>query len=176
MEYEVSIEGRELRIEVLDEAQVRIVELQDGEPCGEPALVAARLVPGTAGRMRFEREGRQRELVVLGDGINQEVYFSGRRALHAKVLDELSRHLHQGGSDGGASGAVVSAMPGIVLEVHVQVGDSVQKGDALLIVEAMKTENEIKAELDGVVTKVHVAAQDTIPDGAPLIDIEPAEA
>ena len=63
-------------------------------------------------------------------------------------------------------------MPGIVREVRVAPGDPVAAGDALLILEAMKMENEIRAALDGVVKTVHVAGDQTVNKGDPLVTLE----
>ncbi len=55
-----------------------------------------------------------------------------------------------------AGGTIVAPMPGTVLQVAVNVGDNVVKGQTLLILEAMKMENEIMAPADGVVQEVNV--------------------
>jgi biotin carboxyl carrier protein len=54
-------------------------------------------------------------------------------------------------------GAIVAAMPGTITDVKVKQGDTVKRGDTLLILEAMKMENEIKAHCDGVVSTIEVA-------------------
>ena len=59
---------------------------------------------------------------------------------------------------GSAGGVKLEApMPGTVLKINVKVGDSVKKGDTVLILEAMKMENEIAAPADGVIASVNVA-------------------
>jgi biotin carboxyl carrier protein len=63
-------------------------------------------------------------------------------------------------------------MPGIVREVRVAPGDTVAAGDALLILEAMKMENEIRAALDGVVKTVHVTPDSTVSKGDSLVTLE----
>lgn len=67
----------------------------------------------------------------------------------------------------GAAGAVtVSApMPGNILDVRVQPGASVKAGDTLMILEAMKMENEISAPQDGTVASVNVRKGDTVASG-----------
>jgi len=67
---------------------------------------------------------------------------------------------------------VKAVMPGIVREMHVAEGDSVTKGQSLLILEAMKMQNEIRADHDGTVKRVSVAAGDTVDKGEKLIEIE----
>ncbi|HET7453217.1 MAG TPA: acetyl-CoA carboxylase biotin carboxyl carrier protein subunit, partial [Thermoanaerobaculia bacterium] len=70
--------------------------------------------------------------------------------------------------DEGAS-EVVAAMPGRVVEVRVAVGDRVVKGDLLLILEAMKMQNEIRADADQVVAEVRCAPGQAVETGALLI-------
>lgn len=81
-----------------------------------------------------------------------------------------------GGGAGAGAGTVRSPMPGRVVQVLVAEGDAVTAGQGVVIVEAMKMENELRAEVDGVVTAVHVAADDRVDGDAELVTIEPAEA
>lgn len=65
--------------------------------------------------------------------------------------------------------AVTSPMPGNILKVMVKAGDSVKRGQVLLILEAMKMENEIVAPKDGVVQAVNVNEGNTVDTGASLV-------
>ncbi|GAP73220.1 biotin carboxyl carrier protein of methylmalonyl-CoA decarboxylase [Candidatus Symbiothrix dinenymphae] len=67
--------------------------------------------------------------------------------------------------------ALKSPLPGIILDVHVQVGDAVKKGQKLLILEAMKMENAINADRDGEVKGVCVSKGETVLEGADLVII-----
>ncbi len=66
---------------------------------------------------------------------------------------------------------VNSPMPGNILDIKVAVGDAVKNGQTLLILEAMKMENEIKAPCDGTVAGVHISKGDTVDSGALLISL-----
>ena len=66
------------------------------------------------------------------------------------------------------SESINSPMPGNILDVRVSVGQSVKKGDVLMILEAMKMENEIMCPCDGKVTAVHVTKGATVESGTPL--------
>lgn len=79
---------------------------------------------------------------------------------------------HEAGEDVVASGNVVSPMPGKVVDVFVRAGDTVEKGQKLLILGAMKIEHTMKAPKAGVVSAVHVAAEDQVGDKALLVVIE----
>ena len=65
-------------------------------------------------------------------------------------------------------------MPGKVLATHVNVGDSVDKGQLLLILEAMKMEHRITAPVSGTVSAVHAVVGDQVTNGALLIMLEEA--
>ena len=62
-------------------------------------------------------------------------------------------------------------MAGIVLSVNKNVGDAVKKGDVLVILEAMKMENEILAPADGVVKAIHVSSNESVESNQPLLTI-----
>ena len=68
--------------------------------------------------------------------------------------------------------SVVSPLPGNVISVAVAVGDTVKRGQTILVMESMKMENNIPAPRDGKVSAVHVAAGKSVMQGDALIDIE----
>lgn len=72
------------------------------------------------------------------------------------------------------AGSVVinSPLPGVILDLRVKAGDTVKKGDTLLILEAMKMENNIQAPSDGKVAKVSISKGDSVLEGAELVVIE----
>ena len=72
----------------------------------------------------------------------------------------------------GEGEAVNAPMPGTILDVKVNVGDSVKKGQVLMILEAMKMENEIMAGVDGVVTSVGVTKGVAVQSGDALCTIK----
>ena len=71
----------------------------------------------------------------------------------------------------GAGEAVNAPMPGNILKVNVQNGQAVKAGQVLVVLEAMKMENEIMAPKDGTVTQVLVSKGSTVDTGAPLVVI-----
>ena len=64
---------------------------------------------------------------------------------------------------------IKSQMPGKILRVHVKAGDTVQKGQSVMVMEAMKMENEIKSPQEGVVKEVKVAEGHAVETGAELL-------
>ena len=71
----------------------------------------------------------------------------------------------------GAGEQVTAPMPGNILKVNVNVGDRVTEGQVLVILEAMKMENEIMAPCDGVVNQVLVTKGATVDTGSPMVVI-----
>lgn len=83
---------------------------------------------------------------------------SGRRAGRGKAV---------------ASGAIVSPMQGTVAQIDAAEGDSVTTGQVLMVLEAMKMQNPIRATADGVIVSLPVSVGEVVPAGAPLVTIEP---
>ncbi|HVJ98504.1 MAG TPA: biotin/lipoyl-containing protein, partial [Acidimicrobiia bacterium] len=77
-----------------------------------------------------------------------------------------------GGGASGGSGTVAAPMQGTIVKVLVEAGATVATGDALVVLEAMKMENQINAEVSGTVKEVRVAAGDSVGNGDILVIIE----
>ncbi len=73
---------------------------------------------------------------------------------------------------GDNSGGLFTQMPGKIVKIMAQVGDKVEKGQTLIILEAMKMENEIKAGAPGVVKAIHVKAGDALENGILMMEVE----
>lgn len=67
---------------------------------------------------------------------------------------------------------LVAPMPGLVVSINVEAGETVSAGQALAVVEAMKMENILRAERDGTVAKIHVAEGDSLTVDAVIMDFE----
>ena len=72
----------------------------------------------------------------------------------------------------GSKSGIKSPLPGVILEIKVKEGDAVKRGQTLLVLEAMKMENDIKADRDGKVTAIKVSKGESILEGTDLIIIE----
>ena len=90
------------------------------------------------------------------------------------VIDELKKKMLERRGGGAAEGKQVikSEMPGAIVDVKVKVGDKVKEGDVLLILEAMKMQNEIRSPKDGEVKEVFVKPGDNVEADAKLVVIE----
>ena len=110
---------------------------------------------------------------------------AGRWALGAmgervevEVVDERTRDIEaltDRTSSGPAGGTLRAPMPGLVVRVEVQAGERVEAGAGLVVVEAMKMENELRAPRGGVVTAVHVEPGQAVEKGAALVTLEGPE-
>ena len=68
--------------------------------------------------------------------------------------------------------AIKTPLPGVIIDVKVNVGDMVKKGETVVVLEAMKMENNINADRDGKVAAIQVTKGDTVADGAILVLLE----
>lgn len=73
----------------------------------------------------------------------------------------------------GSAGQLNAPMPGKILDLMVGEGDEVEENDPVIILEAMKMENELKSPATGVVTSVSIATGDNVEKNQPLLEIEP---
>lgn len=107
---------------------------------------------------------------VVTDGLNCQVYSRGSFRELKIYNDEMLMHeSFKSGGMGGNESALRSGMPGKISKVFVKEGDEVTAGTPLLVMEAMKMENEMKATADVKITKVHVKPGDAVESGATLI-------
>lgn len=104
---------------------------------------------------------------------------SAGRTFRAEVLDERAARVRRlSGPAAGPAGApaLKAPMPGLVVRVEVDGGQAVEAGAPVVIVEAMKMENELRAVAAGTVSKVRVAAGDAVEKGQVLVEFAPPEA
>jgi biotin carboxyl carrier protein len=73
---------------------------------------------------------------------------------------------------GAGKSGVKSPLPGVILDIKVNVGDTVKKGQTIIILEAMKMENNINADKDGTITAISVNKGDSVLEGSVLVTIE----
>lgn len=107
-----------------------------------------------------------------------ELEVAGHR-YEAEVIDERTRVIREmTGIQTGPSGPkpVTAPMPGLVVKVEVGEGDTVEEGQGLIIVEAMKMENELNAVGPAIVGLVRVEVGQTVEKGQVLIELRPVEA
>lgn len=165
MKYLVSIAGRTLDVTV-DGDRVTV----DGTT-HRVTLVAIPHVP----LRRLVLDGTSRVFVVDRDRHGWLVQLGGERWV-AAVEDERTHALRemtgQTPSE-GRTGPIRAPMPGLVVRVEVEEGQAVEAGQGVVVLEAMKMENEITTPGAGIVSKVHVSAGQAVEKDAPLVEIAP---
>ena len=123
----------------------------------------------------------QRPFYVHVDGVAEEVLLEALDEVEVTPGTAVPRKA-SGKKDGGGSkqrprpthaGCVTTAMPGTIVDVKVKPGDKVKAGDGVLVIEAMKMENEVQAPVAGTVVQVHVAKGDAVTPDQVLVEIQP---
>lgn len=119
-------------------------------------------------------EGKSYEVRVSPEGEVLEVTWQGRR-LPVEVKHPLEKMLQQqlGGRAHNRGETLLAPMPGAVVAIRVQVGDTVQPGQAVVVLEAMKMQNELAVHSAGIVREICVAEKTAVSAGQPLIKIGP---
>lgn len=169
MKYFVRLAGRTIEVEVLG-GSVRV----DGETLD--AHLAA--VPGTPLHHLLLGGDSWTVSAQALEGMGQWALGAVGERVEVEAVDERTQAIRtltgrKGGPTGG--GVVKAPMPGLVVRVQVTEGQKVGPGTGLVVVEAMKMENELKATHPGIVKKVHVAPGAIVEKGAPLVTLESVE-
>ena len=165
MKYVVTVNGDRMEVAAGDDG-LRIGELvvdaRLADVEGTPVKV---LTMGTAvHRIVMQRGARRGEYALWIDGHRYEV----------EALDERTRAIRDLSSEGArATGPapLIAPMPGMIVRVNVQVGDAVQPGAPVVVMEAMKMENELRAQSAGTVSAVRVQAGAAVEKGAILVEL-----
>lgn len=156
--------SREIEVEVLrhgDTYRVRI---------GDRWLEADFVSVGPFVRSLRLDDGTQLSLTHHNDGNTYEISLGGA-TVTVEITDPLAAKRRRREDEISGSGVVKALMPGRVVRVLVAKGEVVRKGAGLLILEAMKMENEIIAPADGTVDELFVEAGQTVESGAELLHI-----
>ncbi len=120
-------------------------------------------------------DGVSHRLVARREGQGSWRLFLRGQMLEVGVVDERTRAIREmTGSTGGQSGPkpVRAPMPGLVVKVDVEPGQEVEPGQGVVIVEAMKMENELTSEVGGRVATVHVTEGQAVDKDDILIEFE----
>lgn len=165
MKYVVTVEGK--RVEVVID--------------GEGVWVAGERVDARLA----EVDGTPVKIITIGDRVHRviarrgqtrgqyDLWIDGYR-YDVEALDERTRAIRDlSGASARASGPapLVAPMPGLIVRVNVQAGDNVQPGQAVVVMEAMKMENDLRTQSSGTVSAVRVKPGDAVEKGAVLVEL-----
>jgi biotin carboxyl carrier protein len=163
VKYYVKVNGRDHEVELVERLGKLLVSVDGKE------LDVTYEEVDDLGQVVMLRGGKSYGLSIEGDEARVQVTLAGH--FHDITLeDERERAAHAADRAQDKGGGVVTAvMPGVVVELLVTKGAAVVKGQPLLILSAMKMQNEIGAPADGVVQDVYVAAGQAVSSGAKLL-------
>ena len=117
--------------------------------------------------VELEKQGNVWNVSIEGESFNIEVEGSSVRESSGSKRKKRGR--------GKKSGTISSTIPGKIVSISVEEGDNVGEGDVVMILEAMKMQNEIQAPLSGIVTAINCKPGDSIEANSPLVVIQPEE-
>ncbi len=159
-------EARCYEVETLEDGRYRVVT-----PDGDELVVDA--YAPEAGRLQMLVDGKSYDTDVR-DGLDGYVVQLRKETHRVNVLNERQKRMRVAGV--GARGAggpdLVSPMAGKVVALSCAEGDEVEQGECVIIVEAMKMENDLKAHITGTIATIHVAEGDAVEIGDVLVSIE----
>jgi pyruvate carboxylase subunit B len=164
MLYHVTIGDRTFRVDI-EGSRVRL----DGDELADVTLAQ---LPGSALR-HLLADGSTTTLVAHREGEGWSLLVDGW-PVRAEVVDERTRALQaMTGRTHAAHGPkpVRAPMPGLIVRIEVGVGDAVRAGQGVVAMEAMKMENELKAESNGVVARILVEPGQAVEKGAVLVEL-----
>ena len=125
-------------------------------PAGDPA-----------GQRHLHRRGRAAQ---ANDGGIDYTLFADGGSQRLRLVDPLDVTQYEAVASG--EGAVRSPLPGKIIDLRVKAGDTVSRGQPLLVLEAMKMEHTLAAPADGTVKSVRYAVGEQVPEGAELVEFE----
>ena len=143
--------------------------IDDAEPIAVEIVTAA--LPGL---VTFFVDGTPHRAYVTRRSGALEVTVGARRfVVESAGTARRGRRVVGGAED--QPGTITAPLAGVVVAVRVAVGDSLEAGETVVVLEAMKMQNEVQIPRDGTVTAVHVAARDNVDKGALLVEYEVAD-
>ena len=129
--------------------------------------VTVRIHQIAPGRFVLDRSGGRELFHCVRDGDTIHLFWQGR----AYALRDLGEGRRPAAT--GAAGGLEAPMPGKVISVAVDEGQSVAKGDVILVIEAMKMENSLRAPRAGRVKQIATSVGELVAPGRVLVELEP---
>ncbi|MFU8806725.1 MAG: acetyl-CoA carboxylase biotin carboxyl carrier protein subunit [Bradymonadaceae bacterium] len=159
-------EERRFEVETLEDGRYRV-----NTPEGDELIIDA--YAPNVGQLHLLVGERAYDVDVRENGEGYGVRLGGE-AHHVDVLNERQRRMQIAGTGGKKGGGpdLTSPMAGKVVAVNVEPGEVVDQGQAVIIIEAMKMENDLKAHKSGKVERVHVEAGQLVEIGDVLVTID----
>ena len=176
MRYIASLGDQRLTISVDENGQQRQLTLDGIAYAADWLRIGSAGPAGSAGRYSLLINNHSYEVVVRRleaddeGGQRYEVLLDGQ-PYEVRLEDERERALANlaGGGHEGGDATVKAPMPGLVVNIPVAVGDAVERGQTVAVLEAMKMENDLGAPRKGVIKEIKVATGQAVNQGQPLV-------
>ena len=123
-------------------------------------------------------DGEEFEVILEKKGENWDVEIEGFNfsiKIDQGNSTNSSKKRKRGGSKRKLSGKISSSIPGKIVSLNVKLGDIVKQGQVVMILEAMKMQNEIQAPLSGEIIEINCLSGESIEANMPLVVIEPKD-
>lgn len=163
------LNGETRNVVVDQHGDLTSVTIDDGEP-----VIADASLSGVPGLISMMIDGRPSRAYVAREGRDFRVTVGDRTFLIAAAGGGKRGRSAVGGAT-DPPGTITAPLAGVLVERRVAVGDTIEEGQAVLVVEAMKMQNEIQTPHAGTVTAIHFEAGARVEKGAVLLEYDPAD-
>jgi acetyl/propionyl-CoA carboxylase alpha subunit len=164
MKYFVNVDNESFKIDMAESNIEPVITIND-----EPIQIANMNFSAT--RLTFTLNNRAYAIQVQNNDAGT-ICWLGAKSATCEVIDEkTARYKHIVGGNGTAKrqSSLLAPMPGLIIAVEAQAGNHVKKGDGLIIMEAMKMENELRASHDCIVKEIKIVTGQTVNKGQVLV-------
>lgn len=175
MYFEADLNGKKYKVDVHEERHMWKVSLQLEGKDWQHYEVSKTDFQHAEEYVSFLFNGKSYLIDVLGQDTEYTVFT--RNSFRAIKIFNDEMLLHESLKKGGGAGSnteLKAGMPGKIIEIFVKEGDTIKAGKPLLIMEAMKMENEMRASADVIIKQICVKQGDSVENGAVLIKFEKA--
>ncbi len=174
MYFEAELKNKKYKIDVLEERNEWVVCLQEEGAEKQVHNIKKEHYKSLDGAISFLFENSSYMIDVVGSGTMYTVYTRGSfRDIPIYNDESLLHESLKGGKALGGSDKITAGMPGKIVDILVKVGDEVKEGTPVLIMEAMKMENEMRSSRSAVVKEIFVKIGDSVESGAKLMTFNP---
>ena len=162
--------GREVELEVLEQGPGRAQLLVDGTEISAEFLDVDRL-----GQYAVGIDGRSYAASIEQRSDTQLVVTLAGESFQVQAIDERERAAGELAASRPKAETIMASMPGIVVGIRVEKGQTLEPGDPVLVLEAMKMQNEICSEQGGVVQEILVSEGESVAGNQVLVKLAPVE-
>jgi acetyl/propionyl-CoA carboxylase alpha subunit len=164
MIYFVNVDNDSFKIDIAENSIGPIVTVNN-----EPIQIANMNFSGN--RLTLMLDNRTYAIQVQNNGAGTICWLGSKSAVCEVIDEKTARYKHIASGNGTAKriSSLLAPMPGLIIAVEAQAGNHVKKGDGLIIMEAMKMENELRASHDCIIKEIKIVTGQTVDKGQVLV-------